>query len=66
MIPQSQYGMILGSKKNRPRPANSNQQNFNPNLTMVSIINPTSLTWNSHIIRSLGVSEDEKIIKIYH
>ena len=37
----------------RPRPANKNQYNLYPDLTVESFIDSTSRTWNSHAIRFL-------------
>lgn len=46
----------------RPRPGNSNQQNLFCHLTMDSLINVTSRTWNSQAIRLVVDPNDAKII----
>lgn len=46
-----------------PRPATSNQENLYPNVTVDSLINSTSRTWNSQVIQSLVDPEDAKIIE---
>ena len=47
----------------RPRPANKNQHIFDPNLTVDSLIDSTSRTWNSHALRALMDPQDVKIIE---
>ena len=37
----------------RPRPANKNQHNFNPDLTVDSLIDSATRTWNSQALRAL-------------
>ena len=47
----------------RPRPANKNQHIFDPNLTVDSLIDSTSRTWNSHALMTLMDPQDVKIIE---
>ena len=47
----------------RPRPAKKNQRNFNLDLTVDSLIDSTSRTWNSQALRALMDPEDVKIIE---
>ena len=46
-----------------PRPANKNQHNLYSDLTLDSLIDSTSRTWNSHAIQALVDPHDVKIIK---
>ena len=47
----------------RPRPANKNHHNLYPDLTVDSLINSTSRTWNSQAIRALVEPQDAKLIE---
>ncbi|XP_033130110.1 uncharacterized protein LOC108870173 [Brassica rapa] len=47
----------------RSRPANKNQYNLYPNLTVDFLIDSTSRTWNSQAIRVLVDPKDAKIIE---
>ena len=47
----------------RPRPANKNQQNSNPDLTVDALIDLVSRTWNSQAIWALVDPQDAKIIE---
>ena len=47
----------------RPRPANKNQYNLYPDLTVESLIDSTSRTWNSQAIRALVDPQDAKLIE---
>ena len=47
-----------------PRPANKNQHNFYSDLTVDSLINTTSRTWNLQVLRDLVDPQDVKIIEI--
>ena len=47
----------------RPRPANKKQHDFYPDLTVDSLINSTSRTWNLQVIRDLVDPQDAKIIE---
>ena len=47
----------------RPRPANKNQHNYYPDLTMDSLIDSTSRTWNSHALQTFVDPHDVKIIE---
>ena len=47
----------------RPRPANKNQHNTYPDLTVEFFIDPASWTWNSQAIRALVDPQDAKIIE---
>lgn len=47
----------------RPRPANKNQHNYYPDLTVDSLIDSTSRTWNSQALRALVDPHDVKIIE---
>ena len=47
----------------RPRPANKNLQNNYPDLTVDSLINSESRTWNLQAIRALEDPNDVKIIE---
>jgi len=47
----------------RPRPANKNQHNLYPDLTVDSLIDSTSRTWNSQALRALMDPQDMKIIE---
>ena len=46
----------------RVRPANKNQHSFYPDLTVDSLIDSTSRTWNSQAIQTLVDPQDVKII----
>ena len=46
-----------------PRPANKNQHNFNPDLTVDSLIDSTSRTWKSQVLWALMDPQDVKIIE---
>ena len=48
----------------RPRPANKNQHNLYPDLTVDSLIDSTSRRWNLQVIRTLVDPQDVKIIEI--
>ena len=50
----------------RPRPANKNQHNLYPYLTVDSLIDVTSRTWNSQAIRTLMDPQDAKMIECIH
>ena len=45
------------------RPENSNNFVHNPDLAVDSLINTTSRTWNSQVIRDLVDLQDPKIIE---
>ena len=47
----------------RPRPANKNQHNLYPDLTVESLIDSTSRTWNTEAIRALVDPQDAKLIE---
>ena len=47
----------------RPRPANKNHHIFDPDLTVDSLIDSTSRTWNSHTLRAMMDPQDVKIIE---
>ena len=47
----------------RPRPENKKQQNLYPNLTVDSLINRASRTWNLQVIQTLVDTHDVKIIE---
>ena len=47
----------------RPRPANKKFHNFYPELTVDSLINPESRSWNVQAIRALVDPRDAKIIE---
>ncbi|XP_033135982.1 uncharacterized protein LOC103841762 [Brassica rapa] len=47
----------------RPRPANKNQHHLYPDLTVASLIDPTSRQWNSQVLRDLVDPHDVKIIE---
>ena len=47
----------------RPRPANKNQHNLYPDLTVDFLINITSRTWNLQVIRTLVDPQDLKLIE---
>ena len=47
----------------RPRPANKNQHNLYLDLTVDSLIDSTSRTWNSQAIRALVEPRDAKLIE---
>ena len=47
----------------RPRPANKNQHNLYPDLTVDFLINITSRTWNLQVIRTLVDPQDVKLIE---
>ena len=47
----------------RPRPANKNQHNLYPDLTMGSLIDSTLRRWNSQVLRALVDPQDVKIIE---
>ena len=47
----------------RPRPVNKNQHNLYPELTVNSLIDGTSRTWNLQVIRTLVNPQDVKIIE---
>ena len=47
----------------RPRPANKNQHNLYPELTVESLIDSTSRTWNLEVIRALVDPQDAKLIE---
>uniref|UniRef100_A0A0D3E7G7 Reverse transcriptase zinc-binding domain-containing protein n=1 Tax=Brassica oleracea var. oleracea TaxID=109376 RepID=A0A0D3E7G7_BRAOL len=49
----------------RPRPANKNQHNLYPDLIVDSLIDETSRTWNSHVIRTLVDPNDGQLIESY-
>ena len=48
----------------RPKLANKNQHNIYPDLTVDSLINSASRTWNSQTIRYLVDPQDSKITEI--
>ena len=47
----------------RPRPANKNQHNLYPELTVDALIDGTSRSWNLQVIRTLVDPQDVKIIE---
>ena len=47
----------------RPRPANKNQHNLFPDLTLDSLIDSASRRWNSQVLRTLVDPQDVKIIE---
>ena len=47
----------------RPRPANKNQHNLYPDLTVDSLIDETSRTWNSQVLRALVDPNDVQLIE---
>ena len=47
----------------RPRPANKNQHNLYPDLTMDSLIDPHLRRWNSPVLRALVDPHDVKLIE---
>ena len=47
----------------RPRPANKNQHNLYPNLTVDLLIDPHLRRWNSPAIRALVDPQDVKLIE---
>ena len=47
----------------RPRSANKNQHNLYPKLTVDSLIDETSRTWNLQVIRTMVDPQDVKIIE---
>ena len=47
----------------RPRPANKNQHNHYPDLTVDSLIDPTTQTWNSQALRAFVDSQGVKLIE---
>ena len=57
------YGMVLGSQPLTRDQQTSIKKNLYPNLTVDSLIDSTSHTWNSKVIRSLVEPEDAKIIE---
>ena len=47
----------------RPRPANKNQHNHYPDLTVDSLIDPTTQTWNSQALRAFVDPQGVKLIE---
>ena len=49
----------------RPRPANKNQFDLYPNITVDSLIDPVSKTWNLQALNALVDPQDVKSLKAY-